>query len=46
MEFEEQLIIFVVYAVVAQSARASALQSEGRDFESRLPLHALWSMQL
>ena len=30
---------FHVYAGVAQSARASAFQAEGRGFEPRLPLH-------
>ncbi len=28
-----------IYAGVAQLARASAFQAEGREFESRLPLH-------
>gem|GEM_PF-6681414 len=30
------------WAGVAQLARASAFQAEGRGFESRLPLHFIW----
>ena len=39
IEMERNFISLHFYAGVAQLARASAFQAEGREFESRLPLH-------
>ncbi len=36
------LIINILDAGIAQLARASAFQAEGREFESRFPLHGIF----